>query len=956
LALRADALVSLAFVFFKQNRLSDAQRNVEDALAMVRDLPRTVTTTKTTATGFLILGIILFQQGQLTQAQNYLDQSLGLSSDAETKSLVLIALSAVHLTRGQLEPAQTKLQDAEDLTKNPETKNIVAMLMGTILFGQGQLSAAELKFKQGILATNPDTRAGALVGMAHILFNRFSQRLRAEQIPRPATTPIAVAPSSMVAAFEQVWKLFRSVAGKDWDAAKAMLEDAVQVAQQSPVRANALVYLGQMLVMEGQYGEARKRLALVLNTPQLFMVEANARLGIAFASVFEKDFSTADAEADKALALVTTGPRRANAPLTADDILVPSIAQQVFMVKALAAAFRFEPTRRVESLRLILDAGRGLRLSMELVEQIRAGIGSPAGQISYLALVEQQGIVDLLPLIALGSLKDEKLEEILQTGDQARLMGFEDRIQLIKELFQLAEQGRARVLLDLLARKRGETIFLPSPLRDEEQARLRKVSDLQNALTSPTVRNDALRSELGGARKDFNNFVDSLRRHKDSAVRAYAVVKYPKPPSVEEVQARLNDQEILLEFRVTSGGTYLWVVRRTGPPRLIQIRAVASDLRAQVTALINNITRDPFATFDAGPAKALYDLLLRDALSSTVKVSTVKEGTSLIIVADDALQQLPFEVLVTDGISATTPQYLGAKYPVTYYPSAGTLVVQRSASEKRQWPFPLLAVADPTAPTLTADTKTSLSANLGRSYIANAENRGYRFPSLPAARREVEDIARLFKINPTPPDVLIGEQATKAMLLERKEEKDPSKYRFIHLATHGLLGTDIPGLEQPALLLRGERGDDGPISLLTMDEIMKLRLTAEMVVLSACQTGRGEVVPGEGVMGLTRAFLYAGAQSVVASLWNVADEATAVFMSRFYNYLLNEGMDKAHALQKVRMDFISGSASSEVLSRRGVGGIGKLAGSPDLKASSPASISTFHPYFWAPFILVGDGK
>jgi CHAT domain-containing protein len=125
-----------------------------------------------------------------------------------------------------------------------------------------------------------------------------------------------------------------------------------------------------------------------------------------------------------------------------------------------------------------------------------------------------------------------------------------------------------------------------------------------------------------------------------------------------------------------------------------------------------------------------------------------------------------------------------------------------------------------------------------------------------------------------------------------------------------------------------------------MDEISQLRLTADLVVLSACQTGLGEEVAGEGVLGLSRAVLQAGARSVVASLWNVADETTAMFMTRFHTYLAKDGVAKARALQRAKLDFLRQTDQS----------------SPAAPVGSPnrGPLQRSHPFFWAPFILIGE--
>lgn len=131
-------------------------------------------------------------------------------------------------------------------------------------------------------------------------------------------------------------------------------------------------------------------------------------------------------------------------------------------------------------------------------------------------------------------------------------------------------------------------------------------------------------------------------------------------------------------------------------------------------------------------------------------------------------------------------------------------------------------------------------------------------------------------------------------------------------------------------------------------------LKANLVVLSGCDTALGKLSTGDELVGLTRAFIYAGTPSVVASLWKVDDSSTAHLMSSFYRNL--KTMPKVQALRQAQLALIRGDGRSDFLVRRGVGGIGKLGETPVSTTLSQNSISTSHPYFWAPFILVGDGK
>jgi len=168
-------------------------------------------------------------------------------------------------------------------------------------------------------------------------------------------------------------------------------------------------------------------------------------------------------------------------------------------------------------------------------------------------------------------------------------------------------------------------------------------------------------------------------------------------------------------------------------------------------------------------------------------------------------------------------------------------------------------------------------------------------------------------------DQLTGTEASETNL----KSKDLSKYRYLVFATHGLLDNKISGIMEPALVLGqvgNKKSDDG---FLTMSEIMDLRLNCSVAALTACETGSGKLVSGDGVMGLGRAFQYAGARSVLASLWSVAENSTVKLVERFF-YYLNDDKDKSNALRMARNDI--------------------------------RKIGYDHPFFWAPFILIGESR
>src|SRR5262249_46709397 len=195
-------------------------------------------------------------------------------------------------------------------------------------------------------------------------------------------------------------------------------------------------------------------------------------------------------------------------------------------------------------------------------------------------------------------------------------------------------------------------------------------------------------------------------------------------------------------------------------------------------------------------------------------------------------------------------------------------------------------------------------------------------------------------------------QSTVYVKKEASEEKSKSlspTYDILHFATHAQLSEDDP--LSSAVLLAKEDKEDGRLEV---REIFGMELKANLVVLSGCDTGLGKLSTGDELVGLTRAFIYAGTPSVVASLWSVDDSSTAHLMASFYRNL--KTMSKVEALRGAQLELIRGEGRSDMLARRGVGGIGKLGETVKSEPQDRISISTSHPYFWAPFILVGDGK
>ena len=265
---------------------------------------------------------------------------------------------------------------------------------------------------------------------------------------------------------------------------------------------------------------------------------------------------------------------------------------------------------------------------------------------------------------------------------------------------------------------------------------------------------------------------------------------------------------------------------------------------------------------------------------------------------------LPFEALVT-SIGSGEPSYLGFEHLVSYAPSASVLAWTRNFN-RIQAQKPLFALADPIfaasdpryrpASSPPALERVSAESTLKTNQTSIPSSRPVHvYRRLPETQAEVESVASIVGVEPRLPDVLIGAAASKAAVQKTNLEA----YRYLHFATHAAMMGEPGRVNEPFLVFNQVGNDAGDDGLLRMSEIMDLKLNAEMVVLGACDTGRGDLLEGDGVASLASAFQFAGAESVVLSLWELPSEATLPFMKSFYQNL-KQGHSKAEALQLSR--------------------------------------------------------
>ena len=448
-----------------------------------------------------------------------------------------------------------------------------------------------------------------------------------------------------------------------------------------------------------------------------------------------------------------------------------------------------------------------------------------------------------------------------------------EKLQDLRKAFHIVEQARGRSAADGLRAR---------PLELTDEPNQRSAADAKIA----RLQMDLRRSEDPRQRAALLDQIFEVEQ--ELKLVGAAVMGGGVPVELHEVQQVLRDDELVLEYVLSEPASYCLVIDRddVGVVRLNGRRQIEGKVEQYLSAVRSMKV-----------SRSLAGDVFRELLAPVS--SRLAEKSRLIIVPDGNLHWLPFPSLV--GPDA---EYLVQSHVVTAAPSGTVLHLLRTSQRDEEPTLPLLAVGN---------------VQYGSNRIAQTRGlydvEGERFGALPSTLKEVSEAAAIAGSKSV---LLIGGQATEASF----KAQPLSSFRVLHLALHGVASTQYP--ERAALVFGPDRAsnEDG---LLQGREIGRLRLAADLVILSACNTGIGRLEGQEGVANLMRAFLFAGARSVVASQWAADDVSTAALMKRFYTRLA-EGLDRGSALRRAKLDLI------EALG-------GEIA-----------------PYYWAGFTLVGEGS
>jgi CHAT domain-containing protein/tetratricopeptide (TPR) repeat protein len=548
------------------------------------------------------------------------------------------------------------------------------------------------------------------------------------------------------------------------------------------------------------------------------------------------------------------------------------------------------------------------------------------------------------------------------------------------EALAVTERGRARSLLDMLSEGGGEiTEGVPAELLQKKRENLRQQQEIAALLTGVSLGGDVSKDALEDAEKNLNSLqseYESIENQIRTASPRYAALTSPRTLTLEEIRGQvLDEQTALLEYSLGEERSYLFAVTRAGltvsrlPARAeverqvtaFRQQVIPSTLRRSITDLVANAV-DPQRgiKLSGPPPQATSEVVNAYAQAAGGLYKSVVEpaaplfkGNRLLVVADGALNYVPFDALLSAepprGADFSTLPYLIKTNETLFAPSASVVAAmrqQRAPAGDARASGDMLVVADPVfdasdsrarvarpaeqqsqADSQTAQAGLSFDSALadlsgeGSAAGTDAPARRGVLVRLTGTREEAQEIAKLAAVSGRKADVWLDTDASEANV----EGRDLSRYRVLHFATHGLLNAERPQFTGVVLSLVGNRaGADG---FLRTDEVFNLHLSSPLVMLSACETGLGREKRGEGVMGLTRAFMYAGAPTVGVSLWSVADKSTSELMTDFYKNLFGRDATAtpSSAMREARLRMIAAKRYST-------------------------------PFYWAPFVLVGDWR
>jgi len=881
---------------------------------------------------------ILIQMGDIPQAEAYLRRSLASIQEARTSGLPGWRASYAKLgqnweaeiegTRAMIFEARGQFKEAEASYRLAEQRKRAGM--------------------QGVMdSDNPPAETVMLQSIDYMVLSQARMKARQGRL-----------------------------AEAEVDARRALLSRLKDTGKYNPVTPRYVMGLAGVLVDEGRYDEAEQlgRVALEINKTVGVPDDSQSTVQLLSQLAGILNLQRKNAEANEMFAridkaIATWDPQRRQVfELNPSRILSLYASGQLDAGIAAAEQLVKKQVGRVGENHFDAASARGTlaiglmraRRDAEAIREFKAAIPIMMANANENADDENTTVV---------AARSQRLQTIVESYLLllARAEGTGGAVG--EETFSLADAVRGRSVQQALAASSARAAAKDPALAElvrKEQDLTKQVNAQLGTLNNVLAIPSAERDEKGA--QQIQASIAALRTERDKARQeikqkfpVYADLVSPKPPSVAEIRATLADNEAMLSFYFGQNGSFVWAVPKSGPVAFAAVKAGIGDIETKIRKLREAL--EPQAAmisdippFDLKLGYELYELLLKPVESGW------KPAKNLIVVTNGALGLLPLSLLPTAPAEVAAdddPLFVGYRkvpwlartHAVSTVPSAAALRTLRQLPPGKPGRGELVAFGDPyfnrdqqaeaesaEAKVQVADVGGNVTRGMPLKRRSSPKLEGVDsaeislLPRLPDTADELKSIALALQADPSKV-LFLGKNATESAV----KTMNLSGFRILAFATHGLVPGELNGLTQPALALSspavtGESGD----GLLTMEEILGLKLDADWVILSACNTGAGAGAGAEAASGLGRAFFYAGTRALLVTNWSVHSQSARQLVTDLFKRQADDPkLSRSEALRQAMMALVDGPGY--------------------LDNEGKTEFAYAHPLFWAPYTIIGDG-
>jgi CHAT domain-containing protein len=901
-----------------------------------------------------------------------LDVFLKMAAETEkssSKGFLFVAyrqITSIYLQLGDLDRAQVHVRKSEQLFQSASSMRgygdhggnwhaSVVDAKGQLFEARGQLDDALKSYQQAerLRRDNIDKSANALL-----------------PLPRETLEQAADLELSQVARIKA--RLGR-IAEAETDSRRALLNRLQATGKYHPTTARYIAGLGGLLVEQGRYDEAKKLITAAIDIYRDIGVPEDSQIFVtsmsSLATIQSLQSQWAEAQASYAVIEHATEKweRGRRNPFLANFGRIETLYRTGRVADGLAVG------------RGLLDfrvARYGEQSPDTALARGLYAVGLSLAKRDDEASKEFGASVPLLTATTFNTDNDDGLNAAARTRYTQivveNYIALLDRLRgsaaadVANDTFRLADSVRSRSVQKALtaagARMNTSDPKLAAVLRQEQDLRQQigtQLGQLNSLLALPASERDdagvsAMRKDIDKMRADHLK----IRADIDRQFPEYADLIDPKPPTTAQIKEMLNPGESLLSFYFGRDASFVWAISQDGKMEFAALRESAAAIEDKIKKLREALEPQAAMISDI-PA---FDLALSHDLYKTL-LEPVKaawgDAKSVVVVTNGALGLLPLGVLTTapHELSKDGPIFAGYRaapwlartHAITMVPSASALRTLRrlpAGSSKRQ---KLIAFGDPwfnekQATEAAAESGVQLAGaeiqtrGIPLKRRAGPETNGVdsaelgQLPRLPDTADELRSIALALEADPTKA-LHLGKEANEQLV----KKTDLSGFKIVAFATHGLVPGELDGLDQPALALSAPSvaGVDGD-GLLTMQEILSLKLDADWVVLSACNTGAGAGAGAEAASGLGRAFFYAGTRAILVTNWSVHSQSARELVTDLFRRQAEDAkLPRGEALRQASMALLGGKGFTD--------------------DKGEALFAYAHPLFWAPYSIIGDG-